>query len=113
MVLIVVIDIMANVVSKLDSEVRWGAILATLQTDNDKLCAGLRTVLGEISTDMSTLEYQLQSNGIAPLTDGRYNRLFQLKSLLGGIYYALRGVDGMLSGVIVELLRDLEESETK
>ena len=104
---------MANVVSKLDSEVRWGAILATLQTDNDKLCAGLRTVLGEISTDMSTLVYALQSDGIAPSTDGRYNRYFQLKNFLGGIYYALRGVDGMLSGVIVELLRDLDETKDR
>lgn len=104
---------MANVVEKLDGEVRWGAILGTLQSDNDKLLSGLRTVLGEISTDMSTLEYQLQSKGVAPSTDGRYNRYFQLKSLLGGIYYALRGVDGMLSGVIVELLRDLEESKDK
>lgn len=32
---------MANVVTKLDGEVRWGAILGVLQTDGDKFRMGL------------------------------------------------------------------------
>jgi signal recognition particle GTPase len=32
---------MANVVTKLDGDVRWGAILGVLQTDGDKFRIGL------------------------------------------------------------------------
>ena len=100
---------MANVVTKLDDEVRWGAILGVLQTDVDKFRMGLARVLEEVHSGMVKLEDELNSQGIIPETDGRYNRYFQLCNLLGGIHYALKGVDGILSSTIVEMLRDLDE----
>lgn len=62
---------MANVVSKLVDEIKWGAMLGVMQGD--------------------------------------YNRCFQLYNMLGGIYAVMRGADGIMSGVIVEMLRDLDE----
>lgn len=100
---------MANVVTKLDGEVRWSDILSVLQTDGDKIRVGLARVYDEVHSGMVKLEDELNSQGIVPETDGRYNRYFQLCSLLGGIHYALMGVDGILSSTVVEMLRDLDE----
>lgn len=93
---------------RLEQEKSWGAILGVLQTDSDKLRMALRRVVGEISMDMSTLEYKLQSDGVNPASDGAYQRYYQLKGLLGGLCVILEGVDGVLSGAIVEMLRDDE-----
>ena len=46
---------MANVVTKLDGDVRWGAILGVLQTDGDKFRMGLSRKLKKSLKKRSTV----------------------------------------------------------
>lgn len=101
---------MSNVVTKLDSEVRWGAMLGVMQGDLDKTCSVLNLVINQVSDAMHRRVKELADKGITePAGDGIYNRCFQLYNMLGGIYAVMRGADGIMSGVIVEMLRDLDE----
>ena len=99
---------MANEILKLDDELRWGAILGVLQTDTDKLRMVLRQVLIEIHAGRKRLEAELIERKVIPETDGRYARYLQLEALLGGLDMSLQGVDGVLTSVIMEMLREIQ-----
>ena len=101
---------MANVVSKLVEEIKWGAMLGVMQGDLDKTRSMLNLVINQVDDVMQRRVKELADKGITePVGDGIYNRCFQLYNMLGGIYAVMRGADGIMSGVIVEMLRDLDE----
>ena len=101
---------MANVVSKLVDEIKWGAMLGVIQGDLDKTRSMLNLVINQVDDVMQRRVKELADMGITELAgDGIYNRCFQLYNMLGGIYAVMRGADGIMSGVIVEMLRDLDE----
>lgn len=91
---------------KLEEEKRWGAMLGVMQTDMDKMRIALRTIVSSIGLDMSTLETRIRAAGENPNADDRYQRYYQLKSLLGGLYVLLEGFDGVMSATIMELLNE-------
>lgn len=94
---------------KIKEEERWGAILGVMQTDMDKTRAVLRTIVNEMSLDMSTIETRLRAEGLNPATDAEYQRYYQLKSLLGGLYVLLEGFDGVMSSTVIELLKEVDD----
>lgn len=101
---------MANVVSKLVDEIKWGAMLGVIQGDLDKTRSMLNLVINQVDDVMQRRVKELADMGITESAgDGIYNRCFQLYNMLGGIYAVMRGADGIMSGVIVEMLRDLDE----
>ena len=101
---------MANVVSKLVDEIKWGAMLGVMQGDLDKTRSMLNLVINQVDDVMQRRVKELADMGITEAAgDGIYNRCFQLYNMLGGIYAVMRGADGIMSGVIVEMLRDLDE----
>ena len=101
---------MANVVSKLVDEIKWGAMLGVIQGDLDKTRSMLNLVINQVDDVMQRRVKELADMGITETAgDGIYNRCFQLYNMLGGIYAVMRGADGIMSGVIVEMLRDLDE----
>ena len=101
---------MSNVVSKLVDEIKWGSMLDIMQCDLDKTRGMLNLVINQIDDAMRRRVNELADMGITePSGDGIYNRCFQLHNMLGGIYAVMRGADGIMSGVIVEMLRDLDE----
>lgn len=93
---------MSNVVSKLVDEIKWGAMLDIMQCDLDKTRGMLNLVINRVDDVMQRRVKELAGDGI-------YNRCFQLYNMLGGIYAVMRSADGIMSGVIVEMLRDLDE----
>lgn len=90
---------------RLDGEQRWGAMLGVMQTDMDKFRMVLRNVVFEISTGMSTLEYDLRADGKNPSENMVYQRMWELKSMFGGLYVMLDGIDGVVSSLVLDLLR--------
>ena len=99
---------------RLGGELRWGAMLGALQKDGDKLRGVLRIVVDELRIDMLDLEYSLRSEGLRPASDKRYQRMFELAGVLGGLYVMMQGVDGVLTSVITDLLRGSgDESENE
>lgn len=101
---------MANMVSKLVDEIKWGAMLGVMQGDLDKTRSMLNLVINQVDDVMQRRVKELADVGFTePAGDGIYNRCFQLYNMLGGIYAVMRGADGIMSGVIVEMLRDLDE----
>ena len=101
---------MSNVVSKLVDEIKWGSMLDIMQCDLDKTRGMLNLVINQIDDAMQRRVKELADMGITePAGDGIYNRCFQLYNMLDGIYAVMRGADGIMSGVIVEMLRDLDE----
>lgn len=89
---------------KLEKETRWGAILGVLQRDSDKLIAAISGVLTELRVDEQKHKEKCIADGVVPETDATYQRYFKLYTELGGLYYVLRGADGVLSSLICEML---------
>lgn len=103
---------MANIVSKLVDEIKWGSMLGVMQGDMDKTRGLLRMVINQVDQAMQRRVKELADMGITePAGDGIYNRCYQLYNMLSGIYAVLIGADGMMTGVIIEMLRDLEEGK--
>lgn len=93
---------------KLEKEVRWGAMLGALQIDGDKLIAVISKILTELRVEEERHEERCIVEGINPSSDALYQRSFKLYTELGGLYYILRGADGVLSSLICEMLDDLK-----
>lgn len=93
---------------KLEKEVRWGAMLSVLQSDSDKLIAMLSSILKELRAEEERHKERCIDEAITPETDALYQRSFKLYTELGGLYYILRGADGVLSSLICEMLDDLK-----
>lgn len=95
-----------DIMVKLEDEERWGAMLGVVQTDMDKVRSVLRNVAHDALMGRETLETRLLADGKKPSDDVLYQRYFKLSSLLGGLYAMLQGVDGVMTSVIVELLKN-------
>jgi hypothetical protein len=68
---------MANVVTKLDGDVRWGAMLGIMQGDLDKTRSMLNLVINQVNDVMQRLVKELADMGIAePAGDGYLQSLF-------------------------------------
>ena len=89
---------------KLEKEVRWAAMLSVLQQDSDKLIAAISSVLTELRVDEQKHKEKCVADGIVVESDATYQRYFKLYTELGGLYYVLRGADGVLSSLICEML---------
>jgi hypothetical protein len=79
-------------------------MLGVMQCDLDKTRSMLNLVINQVDDVMQRRVKELADMGIAePAGDGIYNHCFQLHNMLGGIYAVMRGADGIMSGVIVEM----------
>lgn len=94
---------------KLNKELRWGTWLSLLQNDSDKLIAAISTVLTELRKGEEERKSECLAEGISPETDVIYQRYFKLYTELGGLYYILRGADGVLSSLVCEMLDGIKD----
>lgn len=80
---------------KVESELKWAAVLQIAQSSHlDIVAASLVKVLDEIHTELAVVEKG----------SDKYYRLAHLDTLVGGCFYAMRGVDGIVTGMVVDML---------
>ena len=80
---------------KVESELKWATILQIAQSSHlDIALACMSNVLAEINEEMSKADKGSEE----------FIRLTHLATLFGGCYYAMRGVDGVLTGTVIEML---------
>ena len=89
---------------KVEKELKWAAMLSVLQQDSDKLISALSIVLTELRVGEQKHKEKCVADGIVPESDATYQRYFKLYTELSGLYYILRGTDGVLSSLICEML---------
>ena len=91
-----------------DYEVYWGTILGVMQENSDTLVASLRAILNDIKAKMSLREDECRADGIDYANDDTYRRYKQLYGLIGGVFYCMQGCSGMISGIVLDLLKDIK-----
>lgn len=80
---------------KIESELKWAAVLQIAQSSHlDIVMASLSHVLAEINNELA----------IAERGGDEYFRLTHLMTLFGGCFYAVRGVDGIVTGMVIDML---------
>ena len=80
---------------KVESELKWAAVLQIAQSSHlDIVTASLANVLDEIQTELAVVEKG----------SDKYYRLAHLMTLFGGCYSAMRGVDGIVTGMVIDML---------
>ena len=80
---------------KLEKELKWAAVLQIAQSSHlDIALMSLSNVLAEINTELAVVEKG----------SDEYFRLTHLMTLFGGCYSAMRGVDGIVTGMVVDML---------
>lgn len=80
---------------KVENELKWAAVLEIAQSSHlDIVTASLAKVLDEIQTELAVVEKG----------SDKYYRLAHLETLFGGCLYAVRGVDGIVTGMVVDML---------
>ena len=80
---------------KVESELKWAAVLEIAQSSHlDIVTASLAKVLDEIQTELAIVEKG----------SDKYYRLAHLDTLVGGCFYAVRGVDGIVTGMVIDML---------
>ena len=80
---------------KVESELKWAAVLQIAQSRHlDIVTASLANVLDEIQTELAVVEKG----------SDKYYRLAHLEALFGGCFYAVRGVDGIVTGMVIDML---------
>ena len=80
---------------KVESELKWAAVLEIAQASHlDIVTASLAKVLDEIQTELAVVEKG----------SDKYYRLTHLMTLFGGCYSAVRGVDGIVTGMVIDML---------
>ena len=85
---------------KVKSELKWVSILQIAQSSHlDIVMMSLSNVLAEINTELA----------IAEKGSDEYFRLTHLMTLFGGCYSAVRGADGIITGMVIDMLDGLEE----
>ena len=85
---------------KVEKELKWASILQIAQSSHlDIVMASLSSVLAEINNELS----------VAEKDSDEYFRLTHLMSLFGGCYSAIRGADGIITGMVIDMLDGLKE----
>lgn len=80
---------------KLKKEFEWASVLQIAQSSHlDMVMASLAHVVSRLG----------QEEAVVNKGSDEYMRVTYLKSLLSGCYFALRGADGILTGIIVDML---------
>lgn len=80
---------------KLEKELKWAAVLQIAQSSHlDIALMSLSNVLAEINTELAVVEEG----------SDEYFRLTHLMTLFGGCYSAMRGVDGIVTGMVIDML---------
>lgn len=80
---------------KVESELKWAAVLQIAQSSHlDIALACMSNVLAEINTELSVVKKN----------SDEYFRLTHLMTLFGGCYSAMRGVDGIVTGMVIDML---------
>jgi hypothetical protein len=80
---------------KVESELKWASVLQIAQSSHlDIALACISNVLAEINTELSIVEKN----------SDEYFRLTHLMTLFGGCYSAMRGVDGIVTGMVIDML---------
>jgi len=84
---------------KVEDERRWASILQIVQSSHlDIVMASLSNVLAEINNELSVTEKG----------SNEYFRLTHLMTLFGGCYSAIRGADGIITGMVIDMLDGLK-----
>lgn len=80
---------------KVEKELKWAAVLQIAQSSHlDIALSCVLKVLDEIQKELSNVEEGSEE----------FVRLTHLQMLVGGCYYAMRGVDGIVTGMVVDML---------
>lgn len=80
---------------KVENELKWASVLQVAQSSHlDIALACVSNVLVEIKEEMSKADKGSEE----------FIRLTHLATLFGGCYYAMRGVDGIVTGTVIEML---------
>ncbi len=80
---------------KLENELKWASILQIAQSSHlDIVMACMSNVLAEINNELAAVEKGSEE----------YFRLTHLMTLFTGCYYAMRGADGIITGMVVDML---------
>lgn len=80
---------------KVESELKWASVLQIAQSSHlDIVVMSLSNVLSEIKNELAVVEKNSDD----------YFRLTHLMTLFGGCYYAMRGVDGIVTGMVIDML---------
>ena len=80
---------------KVESELKWASVLQIAQSSHlDIVMMSLSNVLAEINNELSIVEKN----------SDEYFRLTHLMTLFGGCYSAMRGVDGIVTGMVINML---------
>lgn len=85
---------------KVEKELKWASILQIAQSSHlDIVMASLSNVLAEINNELAVVEKG----------SDEYFRLTHLASLFGGCFSAIRGADGIITGMVIDMLDGLKE----
>lgn len=80
---------------KVENELKWASVLQVAQSSHlDIALACVSNVLVEIKEEMSKADKGSEE----------FIRLTHLATLFVGCYYAMRGVDGIVTGTVIEML---------
>lgn len=81
--------------AKVEKELRWASVLQIAQSSHlDIVMGSLSHVLAEINTEL----------GVVEKGSDEYFRLTHLMTLFAGCYYAMRGADGIVTGMVIDML---------
>ena len=85
---------------KLEKELKWASVLQIAQSSHlDIVLACMSKVLAEINNELAVVEKG----------SDEYYRLTHLMTLFGGCYSAMRGVDGIVTGMVIDMLDNLKQ----
>ena len=80
---------------KVENELKWASVLQIAQSSHlDIVMMSLSNVLAEIKNELATVDKSSEG----------FIRLTHLMTLIGGCYAAIRGADGILSGIVIDML---------
>lgn len=80
---------------KVENELKWASVLQIAQSSHlDIVMMSLSNVLAEINNELA----------VAEKGSDEYFRLTHLMTLFGGCYSAMRGVDGIVTGMVIDML---------
>ena len=80
---------------KVEKELKWAAVLQIAQSSHlDIVTASLAKVLDEIHAELAAVDKG----------SWEFIRLTHLATLFGGCFYAMRGVDGIVTGMVIDML---------
>jgi len=80
---------------KVESELKWASVLQIAQSSHlDIVMMSLSNVLADINNELATVDK----------SSGEFIRLTHLMTLFGGCYSAMRGVDGIVTGMVIDML---------